>query len=733
MTALPLVVVLCTGATVQLTAERLVHDDARKITSAEGNADLTAGNAAMHADRITWDESAEAATASGNVTLRIAKNGLLAVIADVVTVRMTGDEVSEVFVYDGVALRKKNVTPQALLAARTPDEVRAAGNTTMSMTASHLVRQGDDEWVIEDLGFTPCECDFDKPSWHIETSRTTLNLESERASLLFPTVYVWKVPVLWFPWLSLPLSDRQTGLLVPRPGFTNLNGFSIEQPVFVTLGRSADLTFTPGYFFGNGGRRDGIEGPRLHTEFRYTPSVRTSGRATLGLIYDRKLRRDPAMPSDLLSQRRGIRAEGSWVQLQELGAGWHDRINISFLSDGDLQRDITPDVLAREANYLRSSATLFHRGVDHFAGLDVVFRQDLTTPDTIFSTRPGAPNPVQRLPGLTLALPSRRIVGPLALGGRAELVRLAPAIPTATSLQGFDRLDLMPRLDVGGVIGGALSLSAFAAYRQNVWLGERTGTVLHRGYPLLGARVDTELARTFSENVRHAIAPSAEVRAVPAVVGSDLALLPKYDEIDVAIPGQAVQGLAMVRQRLQLRGRGDVARLDLGQSFNFLPSPTTGETFARLAVSAGIFRATGTVRVDPLLKTLTRVSLIASADDGRGRGAYVSFEHLNDVGTDRARQPIDLLIGPRLVPMSYSQVLTFGARWRFGGLGLRYDALYLGLETVKLPTQQTLGVSYGPACECWRLEGFATYRPGAFPDLGASLTITGFGTLGTGG
>src|SRR5205809_912815 len=82
----------------------------------------------------------------------------------------------------GVALRKKNVTPAALLAAKTPDEVRAAGNTTMSMTATHLLRDGD-EWIIDELGFTPCECDFDKPSWHIATSRTTLNLETDRASL----------------------------------------------------------------------------------------------------------------------------------------------------------------------------------------------------------------------------------------------------------------------------------------------------------------------------------------------------------------------------------------------------------------------------------------------------------------------------------------------------------------------------------------------------------------------
>ncbi|MBL8954237.1 MAG: LPS-assembly protein LptD, partial [Myxococcaceae bacterium] len=454
MTALSLIVALCGGASVELTAERLVHDDARKLTTAEGDADLVATNARLSADRITWDEAAGAATASGNVTLRMTNKGLLAVIADVVTVRMNGDEVDEAFIYDGVALRKKNVTPDALMAARTPDQVRSAGNTVMSMNATHLVKNDDDTWTIDELAFTPCECNFDKPSWHIGTSRTTLDLEAERASLLFPTIWVWKIPVLWFPWLSLPLSDRQTGLLVPKPGFTALNGFSLEQPVFVTLGRSADLTFTPGYFFGgNPNNPYGIEGPRLHTEFRYTPSPGTTGRATLGLIIDRRWARDPVNPALLPEplKRRGLRAEGSWVHLQDLGKGFHDRVNLSFLSDGYLQRDSTPDVLARDLGYLRSTATIFHRGEDHFAGLDAVMRQDLSTGDTIFANRPGSPNPVQRLPGFTFAIPALQLAGPLFASGRADFARLGPVSNREGSLTPYDRVDLMPRLEAGGV------------------------------------------------------------------------------------------------------------------------------------------------------------------------------------------------------------------------------------------------------------------------------------------
>jgi LPS-assembly protein len=229
--------------------------------------------------------------------------------------------------------------------------------------------------------------------------------------------------------------------------------------------------------------------------------------------------------------------------------------------------------------------------------------------------------------------------------------------------------------------------------------------------------------------VRHTISPSVEIRAVPIVLGAPLAY---FDELDSAVHEPAVQALVMLRQRVQIKTVGDVVRVDLGQAFNLYPRVTASETFIRGSAAAGWVRGTGTVRFDPLTKRLTRVSALSSIEDGRGSGGYLGYEHLLDVGTDRARQPVDLLIGPRLLGTSAAQAITFGFHWRHSGVGLRYDGLFLEGGNV-WTSQQTLGVSYGPACECWRVEAFGTWRGANFPDVGASLTITGFGTLGTGG
>lgn len=780
-------------ATFELSAEQIVHDGANRRAYAEGNAELVTTGAALHADRITLDHDSNSATAIGRVALRLTSGDLLVVIADVVTVRFANDEVEEIFVNDGKVLSKTGITAEALRAITTPEGLNAAGQTTMLLIGNHLVRDGN-AWRLEQLELVPCECNFDKPSWSIRSSTATINTVEQRASMWNSTVRVHGVPVLWLPWISLPLSNRQTGLLAPKPGFAALNGFTIEQPVFITLGRSFDLTLTPGYF-GGGNRNDiGVQGPRLLTELRYAPSIGTSGRLSLGLLWDLKPRRSPVNPAVNLPGSRGLRGEGTWQHSQDLGSGWFDRVDAAFLSDAYYQRDLVADVLAREAGYLRSTATIFHRGPDHWVGLDVAIRQDLQLGYPLFG-RTGAvapeprfgPNPLHRLPAITWAVPERKLLGPVSFAVLADFVRLAPtrgqsgdegelanegradgltteclqqrlywwaAAPSPAcgafveesqgdgvwqpgEREARQRFQLMPRLSASVPLIVA-QLTPYAAWRQGIWVGERTGTVSHRGYPVLGARLETELARSFG-SVRHAIAPGFELRSIPFVTGSAPA---PYDEVDVAIPGTAaqLQAVAEVRQRLTRNG-ADLARLDLGQGIQLSgPRPTLGESYGQVSTGIGWVSAALGARVDPIQARLTRLSATAAINDGQGHGGYATYENLINDGTDRSRRPIDLLFAPpasTLFP-GRAQSLSFGAHWRFGGFGLRYDALLLDRATQLYLAQHTLAASYAPACDCFRLEVGATQRDRGpvssiftqVPDFGATLTISRFGSFG---
>jgi LPS-assembly protein len=55
-------------------------------------------------------------------------------------------------------------------------------------------------------------------------------------------------------------------------------------------------------------------------------------------------------------------------------------------------------------------------------------------------------------------------------------------------------------------------------------------------------------------------------------------------------------------------------------------------------------------------------------------------------------------------------------------------------ESINPLTQQTLGLSYGPACDCWRLEGVLILRRDTGLEFGGmSLSVAGFGSFGSGG
>ncbi len=85
--------------------------------------------------------------------------------------------------------------------------------------------------------------------------------------------------------------------------------------------------------------------------------------------------------------------------------------------------------------------------------------------------------------------------------------------------------------------------------------------------------------------------------------------------------------------------------------------------------------------------------------------------------------------------------LTFGARWDFGPVSLRYDALIGDRNKAGSTTETELGfqqhtaaVGVSPACDCWRLDVFATqplFPTVVFPQVGFNVTISKFGTIGS--
>ncbi|MFY2561497.1 LPS-assembly protein LptD [Corallococcus terminator] len=858
---------LPSGETVELAADFLTYESDKQLLTARGHCELRTGEMLLRSDEVTYDEANQVATATGNVMF-VGPGGMVAVADDVrVDIRSF-----EATLQGGLFMQKKGVTQDALLTAKTPQELRAMGETPIILSGSRIRRTGTNAFVVDDLAFTPCECGPGTPTWRMEASSANVIL-GERATLTWPVVYVQSVPIFALPWVYLPLAERRTGFLFPSPRFAGINGLGLDQPFFVTLGRSYDMTFTPGYY--NGGklleltrdpdndpetkntityeepRLNGVKGPRLLTEFRYVPSERTRGRATLGFLYDLRPRLNPATgdfyryPPDangiekIVDAPRGLRGEASWQHFQDLGSGWYDRVDASFVSDGNYTRDLTADIIVQGLDYLRSTATVFRRQEDSYAGLDVSLRQDIRWPYRFFQDnrvpaavdplRPDLPSPrtFQRLPGLVLSLPERPLAGGLNGALRAEFTRLAPmeggfgdegvdgifrrdgnylrlgASPwvdpgqsndlfDTRDREARDRIDLTSRLATSVALGDVARVTPSLSLRQDAWAGEYSGKSWQRGYPIGGLMLDTQWSRTWTgtkTSYRHTFSPSLELRYVPGGWGrvpsagaEEGGLAQPYDEIDRAVPlaldGSTrgfFQGVLAVDQSLRVKTGTQVReplRLRIGQGFDLTryvpaanklgdPEPVLRDTFARLSASAGVVNAGGLVRMDPRSGRITQLSADFSIDNGKGTALYARYDDILTTsqaaidrgdtpfaqGPDAIRRPLDALVGsvsretPGIPSAERAQALIAGTRLKLGfGLGVRYEALVQPLyqdrttQESKPFAQQTLGVSYGPACDCWRIEGVVTLRRDIgleFSDV--NVSVAGVGSFGSGG
>ncbi len=104
-------------------------------------------------------------------------------------------------------------------------------------------------WRATDVDATACGCA--DPPWRV-TARAADVVAGAGAWVDWPVFWAGPVPIAAAPWGYVPLARRRTGVLPPRLGWDGEQGPHAALPIFLTLGRSADLTLAPGYRHGLG-------------------------------------------------------------------------------------------------------------------------------------------------------------------------------------------------------------------------------------------------------------------------------------------------------------------------------------------------------------------------------------------------------------------------------------------------------------------------------------------------
>lgn len=283
-------------------------------------------------------------------------------------------------------------------------------------TAQTAVREGT-RGTLTDAEFSTCPPG--QRQWAFRATTIEIEDEIDRGVARNATLRIGEVPVLWLPWVSFPTSDaRRSGLLVPRIGFDDENGFDYEQPIYLNLAPNYDATLSPRWM----SRR----GLKLSGEVRYL-LTRSHGRVDAHWLADDELRgRD--------------RHKLLWQDFTAISPNWWTTVNLQEISDRDYLRDFGGD-FGYTLALLDSHLALNGRG-RHWNTRLSVERWEAASPAVL----PGS-EPFARLPRLR-----GQWLQPLApwldAGIDFETVRF-----THDHLTGGRRIDLRPNLRL--YFGGA--------------------------------------------------------------------------------------------------------------------------------------------------------------------------------------------------------------------------------------------------------------------------------------
>jgi len=322
------------------------------------------------------------------------------------------------------------------------------GRNRLTFSADRVEGEDERHFTLRGTRFTLCDCGEGKaPTWEIASRRA--KVADDRIALSWPVFYVTPrfllvqrpVPVLALPWLSLPLTERQTGLLFPEVGTRGTTGWYLGQPAYLTLGRSADLTFTPEYFFGpNSPHSPGgaVKGPGARLEARWALAPRAEGMLELHLLDD--FDREHLRSGDTGGSGLRLSLEGNHAQ--DLGASTRLVAHLSLSQDAFMFRDFHGLGLPGDAFYSRSDVLLSRRADALVLEAGAMYLEPLGPAD---QERPGAPSwfglhlpAAQRWPSAALSLLPLSL-GPLEVEGRAGVSRYAPLVGHRGLLLATDR------------------------------------------------------------------------------------------------------------------------------------------------------------------------------------------------------------------------------------------------------------------------------------------------------
>ena len=204
---------------VHLDADQLEYDQQSGEYQAVGEVVLRQGEMTLFADEVWWHPETGEARARGDVRL-LDPSG-----------EMTGDELSleldsgrGYLSYGTIFLRDRN----------------------LHVTGDSIERLSPVDYRIEQGEFTTC--DGENPAWKFRVSDLEVTL-GKYARGRHARFYLKNIPVFYTPYVLYPVqTERESGLLMPRYGYSRERGWQLSGAYYQVLAQNQDMTFYLDYF-----------------------------------------------------------------------------------------------------------------------------------------------------------------------------------------------------------------------------------------------------------------------------------------------------------------------------------------------------------------------------------------------------------------------------------------------------------------------------------------------------
>ncbi len=225
--------------------------------------------------------------------------------------------------------------------------------------------------LLEDASYTTCPPGDE--SWRFRAATITLKPAENNGVAKHMRLEMMGVPVFYFPYISFPLGERKSGLLLPNIGSSSSVGQAVTIPYYWNIAPNRDATLSL--------HQMSKRGTQLMGEFRY---LNENGEGKLEVEY---LDND----AQTARTRHFLR-----YQQKSYWQAWQASINVQQISDRDYFRDLSREKERYSSRLLESRAVLSYADDAWYASFALQNNKDL---DEI----PAATPPVQRLPQLRFA------------------------------------------------------------------------------------------------------------------------------------------------------------------------------------------------------------------------------------------------------------------------------------------------------------------------------------------